>query len=163
MWKNVPVLFFLPKTTEKRLDKQAQKSTPPPPSVPQNDVNRILAVFLPCSSVARHISCIQILHFWGGKEQLGGGGGVSVCVGENFRPVCQVFYCFQGKTTQEHLFTSHRSACTVWVDSDILENFSRNDIYVIVAQSHSIMFHRIVHKSKFLYLMTSEVIPLSLI
>ena len=29
------------------------------------------------------------------------------------------------KTTQEHLFTSHRSACEVWVDSDILENFSK--------------------------------------
>ena len=29
------------------------------------------------------------------------------------------------KTTQEHLFTSHRSACEVWVDSDILENFSQ--------------------------------------
>ena len=65
----------------------------------------------------------------------GGGGG-----GENFRPVCQVFFsCFRGKTTQEHLFTSHRSACEVWVDSDILENFSRNGGYVVLAQSHSII------------------------
>ena len=31
MWQDVPVLFF-PKSTEKRLDKQARKSTPIPPS-----------------------------------------------------------------------------------------------------------------------------------
>ena len=59
---------------------------------------------------------------------------------ENFRPVCQVFpSCLKGKTTQEHLFTSHRSACEVWVDSDILENFSQNGGYVVLARSHSIM------------------------
>ena len=89
MWKDVPVLFF-PKSREKRLDKQAWKSTPtPPPSVPPNDVKRILAVF---SHVAQGvpISCIQIQHFFSWEEQWGGGGG-----GENFRPVCQVFSpCF---------------------------------------------------------------------
>ena len=75
-----------------------------------------------------------VLH---GKKQWGGGGGG--VVRENFRPVFQVFSsCFEGKTTQEHLFTSHRSACEVWVDSDILENFSRNGGYVILAWSHSI-------------------------
>ena len=37
-------------------------------------------------------------------------------------PVCQVFPpCFQGKTTEEHIFIYHRSACEVWLDSDILE------------------------------------------
>ena len=44
---------------------------------------------------------------------------------------------FRAKTTQGHLFTSHRSASEVWVDSDILENFSRNGSYVVVARSHS--------------------------
>ena len=44
---------------------------------------------------------------------------------------------FRKKTTQEHLFKTHRSACEVWVDSDILENFSRNGGYVILARSHS--------------------------
>ena len=42
-----------------------------------------------------------------------------------------------GETTQEHLFKSHRSAREVWIDSDILENFSRNGSYVIVARSRS--------------------------
>ena len=46
---------------------------------------------------------------------------------------------FRAKTTQEHLFTSHRSASEVWVDSDILENFSRNGSYMVVARSHSIV------------------------
>ena len=37
------------------------------------------------------------------------------------------------------LFTSHRSACEVWLDSDVLENFSRNGGYVVLARSHSIV------------------------
>ena len=51
-------------------------------------------------------------------------------------PVCQVFSrWFRGKktTTQEHLFTSHRSACRVWVDFKILANFTRYGTNVIVA------------------------------
>ena len=46
---------------------------------------------------------------------------------------------FLEKTTQEHLFKSHRSAHEDWVDSDILENFSRNGGYVVLARSHSMI------------------------
>ena len=66
---------FFPKTTEKRLDKQAQKFTPtPPPSVPQNDVKRILAVFC---SVARGFSYLVYPNsaFSRRKGAIGGGGG----------------------------------------------------------------------------------------
>ena len=50
---------------------------------------------------------------------------------------------FRKKTTQEHLFKSHkRSAREVWVDSDIPENFSRNGGYVVLARSHSIVLYR---------------------
>ena len=64
---------FFPKTTEKRLDKEAQKSTQPPPpsspSVPPNDVKRILAVFC-------HVAQgVHIQHFFRREEQFGGGGG----------------------------------------------------------------------------------------
>ena len=97
-----------------------------------------------------HISFIQIQHFFSREEQWGGGGGCGGVGGgvggegvvgtKNFRPVCQVFSpCFYGKTTQEHLFTSHKSACKVWVDSDILENFTQNGTNVIVARSLSIV------------------------
>ena len=59
------------------------------------------------------------------------------------RPLClfvkSFLSGFRAKTTQEHLFTSHRSASEVWVDSDILENFSRNGSYVVVVWSHSIL------------------------
>ena len=49
-------------------------------------------------------------------------------------PVCQVFSgWFRKKTTQEHLLTSHRSACRVWVDSEILANFTWYGTNVIVA------------------------------
>ena len=69
-----------------------------------------------------------------------GGGGVER---ENFRPVCQFGQvyssCFYGKTTQEHLFKSHRSACEVWLDSDILGTFIRNGGYAILARIHSII------------------------
>ena len=41
------------------------------------------------------------------------------------------------KTTQEHLFMSHRSASEVWVDSDILENFTPNGTNAIVPRSLS--------------------------
>ena len=61
------VLYFFPKSMEKRLDEQAQKSSPtlplppppppPPPSVPPNDVKRILAVFLPCSTECPLCDC----------------------------------------------------------------------------------------------------------
>ena len=47
-----------------------------------------------------------------------------------------LFFLLSGKTTQEHLFTSRRSACEVWVDSDI---FSRNGGCVLLARSHSII------------------------
>ena len=66
---------------------------------------------------------------WGG----GGGGGGERTSGlfvKSFLPA------FRKKTTQEHLFKSHRSAREVWVDSDILENFSRNDGFVILARSY---------------------------
>ena len=66
----------------------------------------------------------------------GGGGGVERTSGlfvKSFLPA------FRKKTTQEHLFKSHRSAREVWVDSDILKNFSRNSGYVVLARSHSII------------------------
>ena len=72
------------------------------------------------------------------------------------------FLCgFSAKTTQEHLFTSHRSASEVWVDSDKLENFSRNGNYVVVARSHSIydwalIFHPTVHN---MYLFSGCALP----
>ena len=71
---------------------------------------------------------------WGGGG--GGGGGWKRTSGlfvKSFLPA------FTKKTTQEHLFKSHRSARQVWVDSDILENFSRNGGYVVLAWSHSII------------------------
>ena len=76
--------------------------------------------------------------------------------------VCQVFFpCFWGKTTQEHLFTSHRSACQVWVDSDILENFTRNGTNAVVARSHSIVYVIAVQqviqaKQQFIFFVTQE-------
>ena len=36
---------------------------------------------------------------------------------------------------------SHRSAREVWVDSDILDNFSRNGGYVVLVRSHSVPVH----------------------
>ena len=71
---------FPPKTTERRLAKQGQKSTPTPlpsPSVHPNDVKRILAIFC-CVAQGVHISCIQIHHFFRRKGAIGGlgvGGG----------------------------------------------------------------------------------------
>ena len=54
------------------------------------------------------------------------------------RLLCLSFLSGFRETRQENLFTSHSSACEVWVDSDILENFSRNGTNVIVARSLSI-------------------------
>ena len=62
----------------------------------------------------------------------GGGERTSGLFVKSFLPA------FRKKTTQEHLFKSHRSAREVRVDSDILENFSRNGSYVVLARSHSI-------------------------
>ena len=128
MWKDVAVLFS-PKTAEKRLEKQAQTSTPtplPPPSMPENDVKRILAGFCRVAQ-GFHISCIQIQHFSGGKEQLEGGGGGVKGWGRWGERTLDLFVksflpAFR-ETTQEHLFKSHGSACEVWVDSDKLEKF----------------------------------------
>ena len=67
--------------------------------------------------------CTNVLHCKKKLRERGGGGGGGA------------------KTTQEHLFTSHRSASEVSrVDSDILKNFSRNGGYMVVAGSHSIIF-----------------------
>ena len=131
-------MLFFPKSSEKRLDKQAQKFTPPPPpSVPPNDVKRILAVFLLCSTGFPYLVYPNSAFFSGGRSNGGGGGG-----GGADRTlglfVKSFLAAFGEKTTQEHLYTSHRSACEVWVDSDILENFSRNGTNRIVARSHSI-------------------------
>ena len=69
---------FFPKSTEKRLDKQARKSTPtptPPPYVPLNDVKRILAVFLPCSTECPYLVYPNSTFFEEGGAMGGGGGG----------------------------------------------------------------------------------------
>ena len=60
-----------------------------------------------------------------GTEGEGGWGGVDFCA-----CLSSLSSVVLGQKQQEHLFTSPRSACEVWVDSDILENFSRNDSYV---------------------------------
>ena len=55
------------------------------------------------------------------RSNWGGGGVGERTLGlfvKSFLPA------FREKTTQEHLFTSRRSTCEVWVDSDILENLS---------------------------------------
>ena len=106
-------------------------SPPPPPPPPT-------PLFLPCSTgfLISRVSKFSIFQEerinWGG----GGGGWEERTLGlfvKSFLPA------FRKKTTQEHLFTLHRSACEVWVDSDILENFSRNGGYVVLARSHSII------------------------
>ena len=76
MWKDVPVLFS-PKSTEKRLDKQARKSIPP-------------------------LCPRMMLKFFRREEQWGVCG-----VGrQNFRPVCQVFSpCFDGKKQHRNIFS----------------------------------------------------------
>ena len=61
-----------------------------------------------------------------GTEGEGGGAGLLCLFVKSF------LSGFRAKTAQEHLFTSHRSTCEVWVDSDILENFSRNGGYVVL-------------------------------
>ena len=76
----------------------------------------------------------QIQHFWGGRSNGGKGGGdrtLGLFV-KSFLPA------LREKTTQEHLFTWHRSACEVWLDTDILENFTQNGVYVVFGWSHSI-------------------------
>ena len=74
----------------------------------------------------------------GGEGGRGGRGGVG---GERTSGlfVRSFLPAFKEKTTQEHVFTSYRSACEVWVDSDILENFARNGTNAIVARSLSIV------------------------
>ena len=108
---------------------------PPPPSVPPNDVKRILAVFLLCSTGFPYLVYPNSAFFSGGRSNGGGGGGGDRTLGLFVK---SFLAAFGEKTTQEHLYTSHRSACEVWVDSDILENFSRNGTNRIVARSHSI-------------------------
>ena len=59
--------------------------------------------------------------FPGGRINGRGDLGRENCVGlfvKSFLPA------FKEKTTQGHLFTSHKSACEVWVNSDILKNFT---------------------------------------
>ena len=130
-----------------RKDKQAQKSTPTPPppspSVPPNDVKRILAVFLPCSTGSPYLIYQSSAFFQEGGAIGRGGGGGDRTLGlfvKSFLPA------FREKTTQEHLFTSHRSACEVWVDSDRLENFTRNGSNVIVARSLSIVKYHLIKR-----------------
>ena len=114
MWKDVPVLFFFPKTTEKRLDKQAQKSIPIPPLslCPQMTLKESLQVFVQ----GVHISCIQIQHFFR-REQQWGRGWEERTVGLFVKSFLPAF-----KEITTHLLASHRSACKVWVDSDIQLN-----------------------------------------
>ena len=84
---------------------------PPPPSVPPNDVKRVLAVFCHLAQSV-HISCIQIQHFVRREEQWGGRGGgrtLGLFV-KSFLPA------LREKTTQEHLFTWHgRLAKFGWI------------------------------------------------
>ena len=104
------------KKQEEKLDKQAWSSLhpPPPPPRPPHCFCR----------VARGFSYLVYPNsaFFRRKGSIGGGGGgweertLGLFV-KSFLPA------FRKKTTQEHLFTLHRSACEVWVDSDILENF----------------------------------------
>ena len=68
------------------------------------------------------------------------GVGVDFCA-----CLSSLFSLVLGQKQQEHLFTSQRLASEVWVDSDILENFSRNGSYVVVAQSHSVIEHYFLH------------------
>ena len=84
------------------------KSLPPPPSpsVPLNDVGRILAVFCGVAQGAR-ISCIQIQHFFRREEQLGGGGvgwggerELSACVSS-------LFSLLLGKKLHRKIFSHH--------------------------------------------------------
>ena len=64
MWNDVPVLFFSLKPRRKDLTNRHESLPPPPsPSVPPNDVKRILAGFCRVAQGV-HISCIQILHFF---------------------------------------------------------------------------------------------------
>ena len=65
---------FFPKTTEKRLDKQAQKFTPLPPA-PQNDVKRFLAVFCRVSWDFAYLVYPNSAFFRGNGANWGGGGG----------------------------------------------------------------------------------------
>ena len=70
----------------------------------------------------------------------GGGGGR-----QNFRPVRQVFSpCFGGKNNTGTSFHITQVGLEIWVDSDILENFTRNGGYVIVARSLSIVISLIL-------------------
>ena len=103
---------------------------PPSPSVPQNDVKKILAVFC---RVARgfHISCIQIQHFSGGKEQLEGGGGG----GEREKTLG----LFVGKNNTGTSFQITQVGLQSLGGFWHTWNFSRNGTYVIVAQSCSVV------------------------
>ena len=62
----------------------------------------------------------------------GGGGG-----GQNFRPVSQVFSpCFEGKKQHRNIFLHDTGRLAKF---GILENFTQNGGYVVVARSLSIM------------------------
>ena len=90
-------------------------------------------IWTPCATWQQTAKIL--LTSFGGTEGEGGGGGRLLCLFvKSFLNGCR-------ETTQEHLFTSHRSACKVWVDSAILENFNRNGTNVIAARSHSIVYN----------------------
>ena len=55
---------------------------------------------------------------------------LSLCV-KSFLPAC--------REKKERLFTYHRSACKVWVDSDKRKNSTLNVTYATVARCHSII------------------------
>ena len=102
MWKDVPVLFFPSKQGEKTWQ-TGLKFCPPPPPPPH--CSSLLTkcwiwtheIWTLCARWQK--TAKTLLTSFGGTE---GGGGW----GLTFVPVCQVFSrCFQGKTTQEHLFT----------------------------------------------------------
>ena len=72
----------------------------------------------------------------GGRGGRGGGRTLGLCV-KSFLPVCRI-------KTQEHL-TEHRSACEVWVDSNILQNSTLN--VTTLARSHSILLITTSHST----------------
>ena len=140
---------FFPKSMKKRLDKQAWSSLstplphpPPPPTAPfllKNAECGYTRYEKPC---AKNAECGYTRYekpcATRQKTVVGGGGGggwqertLGLFV-KSFLPA------FREKQ-HRNIFSHHRSACEVWVDSDILENFSRNGGYVVLARSHSII------------------------
>ena len=104
-----------------------------------------LSRFLPCSTGCPYLLYPNSAFFSGGRSngRWGWGDRTLGLFVKSFLPA------FGGKTTQEHLFTSHRSARNVWVDSDILENFSQNGNNVIVAWSLQLLIsHKQVEEDR---------------